>query len=144
MQGMSPVLIRIVSRQDEETVEQTLAGQLYRKGKSLYIRYEEPGADGSRGSVRTLLKVTQEELKVIRHGEVESEQSFRKGSSLSGFYRSPYTRFALIAHTRDLRVRMQGASGEIYWEYELEIHDAISGHFAVSLTIQEEVKRHDD
>ncbi|GGO09781.1 DUF1934 domain-containing protein [Saccharibacillus kuerlensis] len=144
MQDMSRVLIRIVSRQDEETVEQTLAGQVFQKEKSLYIRYEEPGADGSRESVRTLLKVTEEELKVIRHGEVESEQSFRKGSSLPGFYRSPYTRFAMVAHTRELRVRMQGPTGEIHWEYELEVQDVISGHFAVSLTIQEEVNQHDD
>lgn len=144
MPAMSRVLITINSRQDEETVKQTLAGQLFRKDKALYVRYEEPGANGNPGGVRTLLKVTQEELKVIRHGEVESEQSFRKGSRLPGFYRSPYTRFALITHTRDLRVRLEGSSGEIYWAYELEVHDAISGHFAVSLTIQEEVNRHDD
>lgn len=143
MQGMIRVLITMNSRQDEESVEQTLAGQVFQKDKSLYIRYEEPGASGGEG-VRTLLKVTQDELKVIRHGEVESEQSFRKGGSLPGFYRSPYTRFAMVTHTRDLRVRMQGPSGEIHWEYELEVHDVISSHFAVSLTIQEEVNSHDD
>ncbi|QDH21347.1 DUF1934 domain-containing protein [Saccharibacillus brassicae] len=144
MPGMSRVLITIVSKQDEETVKQTLAGQLFQKDNALYVRYEEPGANGSPGGVRTLVKVTQEELKVIRHGEVESEQSFRLGSSLPGFYRSPYARFALVTHTRDLRVRMQGAAGEIHWAYEMEVHDAISGHFAVSLTIQEEVNRYDD
>lgn len=144
MPGMHRVLIRISSRQDEETVEQTLAGQLFEKEKSLFIRYAEPGADGSGEGVRTLLKVTPEELKIIRHGEVESEQSFRKGSRLPGFYRSPYARFALITHTRELRVRMQGLSGEIRWEYELEVQDVISGRFSISLTIQEEVNSHDD
>ncbi|WP_172257601.1 DUF1934 domain-containing protein [Saccharibacillus deserti] len=144
MSDTSRVLITINSRQGEETVEQTLAGQLFRKDRALYLRYEEPGASGNPGSVRTLLKITQEELKVIRHGEVESEQSFRLGSSLPGFYRSPYTRFALVTHTRELSVRMEGSAGEIFWAYELEVHNAISGHFAVSLTIQEEVNRHDD
>lgn len=144
MSGMHRVLIRISSRQDEETVEQTLAGQLFEKEKSLFIRYAEPGADGSGEGVRTLLKVTPEELKIIRHGEVESEQSFRKGSRLPGFYRSPYARFALMTHTRELRVRMQGLSGEICWEYELEVQDVISGRFSISLTIQEEVNPHDD
>ncbi|MCQ4088921.1 DUF1934 domain-containing protein [Saccharibacillus sp. JS10] len=143
MQGMSRVLITINSRQDEETVEQSLTGQVFQKDKSLYIRYEEPGASGAE-SIRTLVKVTQDELKVIRHGEVESEQSFRKGEALSGFYRSPYTRFAMIAHTRELGVDMQGFTGKIHWEYELEVHDVISGNFAVSLTIQEEVHSHDD
>ncbi|MEJ8307293.1 DUF1934 domain-containing protein [Saccharibacillus sacchari] len=143
MQGMSRVLITINSRQDGEKVEQKLAGQVFQKNKSLYIRYEEPGASGGE-SVRTLLKVTQDELKVTRHGEVESEQSFRKGDSLPGFYRSPYTRFDMVTHTRELSVRMQGSTGEIHWEYELEVQDVLSGHFAVSLTIQEEVNSHDD
>jgi len=143
MQGTSRVLITINSRQDEEKVEQKLAGQVFQKDKSLYIRYEEPGASGGEG-VRTLLKVMPNELKVTRHGEVESEQSFRKGDSLPGFYRSPYTRFDMVTHTRELSVRMQGPTGEIHWEYELEVHDVLSGHFAVSLTIQEEVNSHDD
>ncbi|MDO3413145.1 DUF1934 domain-containing protein [Saccharibacillus sp. CPCC 101409] len=138
------VLIRLRSRQDGETVEQTLAGQVFVKDRSLYIRYEEPSAAGGAEGTRTLLKVTDDELKIIRHGEVESEQSFRKGSGLAGFYRSPYTRFALVTHTRELSVRMEGVYGQIDWEYDLEIQDALSARFAVSLTIQEEDHSHDD
>ncbi|KWX79372.1 DUF1934 domain-containing protein [Paenibacillus jilunlii] len=116
------------------------AGEVIARGDQLYLRYEEtqPGPKGEAVSVRTTVKITGSGLKLIRHGGVQSEQSFVLGQRLPGFYRSPYTQFNLSTDTRKLDVKCAGRSLEVSWEYDLYVYGELSGQFAISLHIQEE------
>ncbi|MDO7908676.1 DUF1934 domain-containing protein [Paenibacillus sp. JX-17] len=140
MSTMKPVTVRLKSRQDGEQVIQELPGEATIRGSQLYVRYEEPNSGPEGGATRTTVKIGEQELKIIRHGEVQSEQSFELGRRLPGFYRSPYTSFALSTHTTKLEVHRDGLNGKVEWTYDLYAFEQLSGHFAISLHIQEETK----
>lgn len=128
-----PVCIRLHSRHEGDDVVQELPAEATIRGSSLYIRYEDP----QDGKTRTTVKIGQDELKLIRHGHIQSEQTFRQGSRLPGFYRSRYMNFMMSADTGKLDIRLDGLSGYVEWAYDLYVYEQFSGHFAISLWIQE-------
>lgn len=139
-QGKYGVSVTLVSVQGTERSVVHAAGEAFAKGKSLYIRYDElqSGPDGREAAVRNTLKITGGGLKLIRHGAVQSEQSFEPGQQLPGFYRSPYTQFNFTTDTKTLDIRHSGRSLDASWEYDLYVYGELSGQFAISLKIQEE------
>lgn len=130
--------IVVTSRQDQEETVQEWMGEAFVKGDTTYIRYEEPEVVPGSGTTRTLVKITGGDLKIMRHGGVESEQTFEVGRRLPGFYRSPLTSFNLSTRTRSLETSLTGATGQVVCEYDLYVFEDLSGHFAISLHIQEE------
>lgn len=141
MPEMSPVLIVLTSRQGEDETVQSFRGEAVLRKDAVYIRYTEPEPEkGTGGEVtRVMFKITDHELKIMRHGGVESEQTFRSGQQMPGFYRSALTRFQLSTDTLTLESRLNGVSGMVTWEYDLYVYGVLSGHFVISLHIQEEV-----
>lgn len=132
--------VTLESLQDGQRNVMKAAGEVISRGAQLYIRYEEAeqGPQGEAVSVRTTIKISGSELKLIRHGSIESEQSFVLGRRLPGFYRSPYTQFNLSTETRKLDITREGRSLNVSWEYDLYVYEELSGQFAISLYIQEE------
>lgn len=132
--------VTLESLQDGQKNVMKAAGEVIARGAQLYIRYEEAeqGPRGEAVSVRTTIKISGSELKLIRHGSIESEQSFVLGRRLPGFYRSPYTQFNLSTDTRKLDITRKGRSLNVSWEYDLYVYGELSGQFAISLYIQEE------
>ncbi|MFC3750667.1 DUF1934 domain-containing protein [Paenibacillus sp. GCM10012306] len=136
------VSVTLVSEHEGERTVLNTAGEVIAKGQQLFIRYVEPGQgpQGEETAIRTTIKIAGSELKLIRHGAVESEQSFRQGKRLPGFYRSPYTQFNLSTETRELEISRDGRSLNVTWEYDLYVYEELSGQFTLSLHIQEEPK----
>lgn len=139
MPEMSPVKLVLTSRQGQDETVQSLTGNAMIRDGAVYIRYNEPVTEPAGGITRTMVKITGEELKIMRHGDVEAEQTFRAGQRLPGFYRSPFTRFNLSTDTVKMDSRLNGVAGLVTWEYDLYVYEELSGHFAISLHIQEEV-----
>ncbi|MNW43880.1 hypothetical protein D3C74_210920 [compost metagenome] len=139
MPETKPVSLVLTSRQGTEETAQHLRGNAASRGESVYIRYEEPdpGPDGAK--TRTMIKLSGNELKIMRHGGVEAEQTFRSGCRLPGFYRSPFTQFNLSTDTVKLESRWDGKVGHVVWEYDLYVFEELSGRFELSLHIQEDV-----
>ncbi|MEK3945903.1 MULTISPECIES: DUF1934 domain-containing protein [Paenibacillus] len=136
------VSITLVSLQDGQRNVMEANGEVTSKGPHLYIQYEEleQGPRGEEVSVRTTIKIAGNQLKLIRHGGIQSEQSFEAGRRLPGFYRSPYTQFNLSTETKKLEVVREGRSLTVAWEYDLYVYEELTGKFAISLHIQEEPK----
>jgi len=136
------VLVTLVSLHEGERSVLNVPGEAIVKGPQIYIRYEEPGQGPQEEdtAVRTTIKIAGSELKLIRHGGIQSEQTFQRGRRLPGFYRSPYTQFNLSTETREMDVVRQGRSLEVSWAYDLYVYEELSGQFAISLHIQEEPK----
>lgn len=130
--------IVIRSRQGQEETVQELTGEAMVRGDVIYIRYEEAEKGPTGGITRALVKISGDEVKIMRHGEVESEQTFRAGHKLPGFYFSPFTKFHLSTVTHRLESKFLGAFGQVAWDYDLYVYDELSGNFNISLLIQEE------
>ncbi|HEY4390656.1 MAG TPA: DUF1934 domain-containing protein [Paenibacillus sp.] len=126
------------SRQGQEETIQELTGEAMVRGDVVYIRYEEVEKGPIGGMTRALVKISGDEVKLMRHGEVESEQTFRAGHKLPGFYFSPFTKFHLSTVTHRLESKLSGAFGQVAWDYDLYVYDELSGNFNISLLIQEE------
>ena len=144
MTEANEVRLTLRSEQDGEVGTTQMTGQAFVKGNSLYVRYTEP-PQPPQPEIRTIIKISNDEIKIMRHGGVESEQTFRPGEHMSGFYYSPFTRFEMETHTRALHQGLNGITGQIAWEYDLYVHEQQSGRFKVSLHIQaqDESSNHD-
>ena len=138
MSDRKQATIILHSLHEGENTVQELPAEVFAKGNALYVRYEEPKMGPYQGDTRATVKLTGDELKIIRHGEVQSEQAFRLGQKLPGYYRSPFTSFQLSTHTQRLSIDIDDMSGRASWAYDLYVFDEFSGHFSISLTIQED------
>lgn len=142
MSTKHPVRITLVSRQDQEETVQQYRGERIDKGTAVYLRYEEVAEGLAAGlpvhKTTNTVKITADSIKLIRHGAVESEQSFQAGQRLPGFYRSAYVSTQLSQATSELHIALEDIAGEITWSYELYAYEECAGHFTITLTIQEE------
>ena len=131
-----PVRIKLESEWDEERAEQQFSGQLYRKGTAIYVQYMEE--DEQAGLTRTLVKLAEREIKIIRRGQVEAEQTFSVHEERRGHYRTELGTLPVVTRTLHMNVRMVNGSGEAEWSYQLWIAEEAAGTFNLKLTIQEE------
>ncbi|MFC4778978.1 DUF1934 domain-containing protein [Paenibacillus sp. GCM10023252] len=155
MADRSKVQITLESIQDDgEPQVSRYTGDWFRKELSMYVRYEEQveAEGGAAQSIRTVIRMREDELTLTRRGLVNSEQLFVPGVRMPGSYRSPYTAFQLHTVTRELRYRtssngvlVQGAdvaalepSYIVEWKYDLIVNEELSGRFHIRLHIQGE------
>ncbi|USB33419.1 DUF1934 domain-containing protein [Paenibacillus sp. YPG26] len=140
MPDYTPASITLTSLQDGAETVQSYQGQVFNSGSGIFLKYEEQGQGPTGEEVtRVTVLITPGELKLIRHGSVESSQSFQEGRRLPGYYRAAYTSFNLSTQTHSLTLNLDGLSGTARWKYDLYVYDELAGQFDISLHIQEEV-----
>ncbi|MBP1994964.1 DUF1934 domain-containing protein [Paenibacillus eucommiae] len=130
------VHIRIESQQAEEQTVQLAEGELYPKGDHAYIRYEE--ADSGLGQTFTILKLEPDQIRIIRQGNVKSEQTFVRGEKRIGFYETVQGKLELEMHTRDLTAELIQGIGWAAWSYDLYVQGEHAGLYTIKLWIREE------
>ncbi|WP_308637271.1 DUF1934 domain-containing protein [Paenibacillus silvisoli] len=149
MTDRANVTISLRSDIDGEVEENVFAGEWFRKGETVFIRYEETGEGGD--TVRTMVRWRDGELSVTRRGDVESEQKFSAGAIHGGHYRSAHASFRLETETRLLIVQFgdlakAGPSEEqlrpelpmlLIWHYRLIVNDEPTGEFIIRLQAEE-------
>jgi uncharacterized beta-barrel protein YwiB (DUF1934 family) len=131
------VRIRIESTQDGQQTLQTADGDLYPKGDHVYIRYEE--AQSELGRTTTLLKLEPGQIRIIRQGDVASEQTFVPGERRIGFYQTVQGRLELEMQTHGLESEVSQGLGWVTWSYELFVQGEPAGLYEIKLVIQEEL-----
>jgi uncharacterized beta-barrel protein YwiB (DUF1934 family) len=134
--GKQRVRIRIESKQEGQETLQLAQGDLYPKGKHFYIRYEE--AEAELGRTTTLLKLETGQLRIIRQGDVESEQKFVPGERSVGFYQTTQGRLELEMHTHGMSSDLNLGLGWVSWSYDLIVQGEPAGFYEIKLVIQEE------
>jgi uncharacterized beta-barrel protein YwiB (DUF1934 family) len=133
---MKPVRVTIDSKQQGDHVHLVLDGMLAFKGETLYIRYFEPEEQGM-GRTSTTVKVSFDELRVIRRGEVEAEQVFRMNETMPGAYRIGAMRIPMATKLLRLTNRLKQGLGEISWQYELHLEEQKIDAVEVRIRIEE-------
>ncbi|MFC5450439.1 DUF1934 domain-containing protein [Paenibacillus aestuarii] len=136
MTAKQRVRIRIESRSGSETTVQKARGELYRKGDHSYIRYEE--APNELGRTVTLIKLETDQIRIIRQGDVQAEQTFVPGEKRAGFYHTPQGRLELETETHELTSEAVHGIGVTRWSYDLYASGTHAGHYRIKLLIQEE------
>jgi uncharacterized beta-barrel protein YwiB (DUF1934 family) len=139
MPAKQPVHIQIESKFEKHSLVQSVEGELIVKGSAAYVRYAEP--DPSMGKTNTTVKFNPGEIKVIRHGDVESEQLFSLEGKNAGFYKTAQGAMNLAVDTRSISVDLDNGLGEASWSYDLYISGEFTGRYELKLTIQEGQKK---
>jgi len=134
MNDKNRVALTVTSRSNEETIRLSYMADRYVKGVNQYFRYTED-ENGDLGKTVTLLKVGPEEIRVIRHGAVESEQTFAVGEHRPGFYRTDQGTLQLSTRTYEVAVRLEEGSGRVEWSYDLDLAGESVGSYQLCVEI---------
>jgi uncharacterized beta-barrel protein YwiB (DUF1934 family) len=124
-------MIRITSRQQDQTVSQQVVADRYVKGTAEYYRYREPGPD--MGHTMTTLRLTPDEIRIVRHGDVESEQSFIPGVQKAFGYRTAQLALELMVVTKHVSVQLENGIGRASWSYDLLMSGDFAGFYELEL-----------
>jgi uncharacterized beta-barrel protein YwiB (DUF1934 family) len=127
------VKLQITSKCEGQQVEQSFKAELYVKGTHIYYRYNE--TDEGMGRTITTLKIESQQIRIIRHGETQSEQTFILHTHKAGFYQTPQGKLELATFTHELVVDLTDQMGRIAWSYDLFVSGELSGTYYLTVLI---------
>lgn len=112
--------IRVVGEEPHK-MEMMTPAKFYEKGKSLYIAYEETELSGMEGD-RTVLKISENKVIMMRHGSNPSEMIFVKNEKFETDYTTPYGVFKMENETKELYIAVTPeGTGRLEIVYLLEV-----------------------
>ncbi|MCL6458452.1 MAG: DUF1934 domain-containing protein [Gorillibacterium sp.] len=130
------VTLTVTSYTNEETIRLSYLADRYVKGVNQYFRYIEDSNEGM-GQTVTLLKVGPEEIRIIRHGDIESEQTFAVGELRPGFYQTKQGTLQLETRTSHVSVHLEEGIGTVEWTYEMQLAGEPVGSYRLNVEIGE-------
>lgn len=135
MSDKREVAVTIQSDADGERVVLRASGVLYRKGDSVYVRYEE--RDEQLGVSMVTVKAAGPEVRLTRRGAVDSELVFVAGAERRGHYRSAQLLMPLrvVCSRADVQLDRSGVLERIAVAYTLHSDDALLGRYRVTFLI---------
>lgn len=128
------VSIKIESVSGSDRIVQEISGLLYPKGDHIYLRYAE--TEREMGETQTTIRLDGKEIRIVRNGDVRSEQRFSVGTPFRGYYTTPQGRLELEIVTKSLRTELpDGGLGELMaaWSYELYVAGEPAGIYRLKL-----------
>ncbi|MFS1511207.1 DUF1934 domain-containing protein [Chengkuizengella sp. SCS-71B] len=136
MSERNKVSLRIESNSHEQQIVQNVSGEYFQKGDTVYYRYEEP--DQNMGRTNTTIKIKGNEIRVVRHGDTKSEQSFQLNSLQPGYYHTATGKMNISNKATEINIELNQGYGQISWSYELYLDDEHAGDFKIKIYIKEE------
>lgn len=127
-----------VGRGDEqETTRNRVTGDLLSKGETTYLKYEEQAEDEE--SVRNVVKLSGEEVTIIRNGPVSMHQHFREGVTTEGHYGTPFGTMQMETDTKkvDYEWHSDIGTGKILLSYLLKLQGNDLGKVTLTFSIKE-------
>ncbi|MDQ1910990.1 DUF1934 domain-containing protein [Paenibacillus sp. GD4] len=132
-----PVQLTIESTPEGgEPIVQRVQADLYPKEGCWYLRYNEPES-AQLGRTATTMRIDREQVRILRQGDVRSEQIFVPGGKRLGYYDTPQGKLELETATGELTIGLQGAAGlgEVRWSYDLTVAGESAGRYRLRLSV---------
>lgn len=140
---MEEILLRIVGSSiydgvEENQVELVTEGKLYKRGKVIYLTYDESEFSGMEGC-KTRLILDGESVCMTRKGtdvSINTEIRFQKGKRHSGYYDTPYGPIEMEVLTNDLSNSVcdeEGGSIEI--DYHISLKGLSEGRSRLNIQV---------
>lgn len=106
---------------EKDTMEFYAEGKYIEKAASIYITYTESEISGMEGTTTTL-KITGNEITLIRFGSIASKLNFQKDVKTRSKYETQYGAFDMVIHTQELSVHLSETDpSRIHLRYLLDI-----------------------
>lgn len=122
---------------DAAPVELIVFGRYFQKERATYLQYEEVLEEV--GTVRTIVKVSQEEMLILRSGAIKMRLPFRLQQKLPGSYELSLGAFETATLAKKMEFTSQeNGSGQIDIIYDFEMQGAPAGTFQLEIHFQPE------
>ena len=137
---MKEVMLKIEGIQkdfdgEENIIELTTEGKLYKKENGLYLVYEETELSGMKGCTTTL-KLLKDKISMRRFGTSNSEIVFEKGKRYEANYNTPYGTFDMEVLTKEMAYNINDANrGEISIEYHISVEGLVQSRNILNIRI---------
>ena len=127
----------IMNGKDRETYELITFGEYYNKINSIYLRYEEANEEGT---IKTTVKLTDQEGSIIRNGAIQMRLLFQKNKSLTGSFTTPYGVIDMITRTTRMNFELMEdlKKGEIDLLYDLTMQGSHAGTYHLLINFEED------
>jgi len=133
------VTTAIYSGMEKETFELTTFGRYYKKADSSYLQYEETMEEGE---VRTTVKITGNEVLILRNGAIGMRLHFLLDKKTPGNYKTPYgvLETSALAKRIDANHNEQSQEGHVDLLYDMQIQGSEAGTYHLTIKYKEEGK----
>lgn len=91
---------------EEDTIEFSTEGELYKKNNKTYISYKETEISGMEGTT-TILIIDKGKLTINRYGTNKSKMVFMLGETTFSKYKTPYGIFKMEVMTKKLNINLE-------------------------------------
>lgn len=119
-----------------EVFELTLFGYHYLKGNTKYLTYDEVQKEGT---IHTVVKITEQEVLILRSGLLNMHLSFAPFEKRNGSHDSKYGTIHLTTDTKkiDFHEIQDLCEGQLTIAYDLLMQDNYVGFYEMDITYKE-------
>ena len=119
-----------------DLMEMMTEGKMYRKNGTYYLTYRETETTGLDGTTTTI-KVSDQEVALIRFGTVNSQFVFLPGKKHISYYETPYGVFTIGITTTSADIDIKDDGGHIDIGYSIEVNEGASLYNQIQVIVRE-------
>lgn len=116
-----------------DTIELKAYGQIIEKNGSIYIKYNQKEEDME---VKNTIKISEECIKVIKSGSVNSTMTFTKGNKHTNKYATPQGIFLIDTKVNDFKISNGEKKLEVHLDYMIEIQNMFAGRNKMIIKVE--------
>jgi uncharacterized beta-barrel protein YwiB (DUF1934 family) len=140
VQGKFPINIKFRSEQkngnEHEISEFTTEGVLYQKANFDYLQFKE--VINEIGTVNTIIKISKEEVSILRKGSISMNQKFILNEATTGIYQTPYGPIDMETETTNITYSINDVlkKGEFDIAYKMTIQTEYVGNYKIRIDFE--------
>lgn len=116
-----------------DTIELKAYGQIIEKKGSIYIKYNQKEEDME---VKNTIKISEDCIKVIKSGSVNSTMTFTKGNKHTNKYATPQGMFLIDTKVNDFKISNGEKKLEVHLDYMIEIQNMFAGRNKMIIKVE--------
>ncbi|EEA84773.1 DUF1934 domain-containing protein [Peptacetobacter hiranonis] len=116
-----------------DTIELKAYGQVIEKNGSIYIKYNQKEEDME---VKNTIKISEDCIKVIKTGSVNSTMTFTKGNKHTNKYATPQGIFLIDTKVNDFKISNGEKKLEVHLDYMIEIQNMFAGRNKMIIKVE--------
>jgi uncharacterized beta-barrel protein YwiB (DUF1934 family) len=116
----------------KETVVLEAKGLYYIKENAMYLQFEE---QHELGNIKTIVKITNGEVVVIRSGAVHMRHAFRETEETTSHYRTSFGQWTMKTKTDHIEFHYDDRrkKGQLFVSYQLQMQNEQTGRHAMTI-----------
>ncbi len=132
--------LQLQGAENEDSVEVVSVGQMYEQDGFVCITYEEVVAEEENGVVqvaKNLLKISDEQVEVVKRGAAESQMIFVPNRTTYTYYSTPVGELEIGIYTNSLEKILTMKGFHLRMHYDLEINQTFVSKCNVDIVVEE-------